>query len=78
MGAPEFVLRADFIKYKEEIEKYSDYRGLVLAKSGSSEISTTPINLEVLGFLLIQDKIRKEAPDTLKYLKLKLLVVIIL
>ena len=68
LGAPEFVLRSDFSKYKERIESYSDYRVLVLAFS-KEEISNTPSNLKVLGFLLIQDKIRKEAPDTLKFFK---------
>ena len=68
LGAPEFVLRSDFNKYKERVSEYSDYRVLVLAYS-KSEISNTPSNLRVLGFLLIQDKIRKEAPDTLKYFK---------
>ena len=68
LGAPEFVLKNDFIKYKERVEQYGDYRVLVVAFS-KEEISNTPSNLKVLGFLLIQDKIRKEAPDTLKYFK---------
>lgn len=68
LGAPEFVLKNDFEKYRERIETYSDYRVLVLAYS-RDEISNTPGRLKVLGFLLIQDKIRKEAPDTLKYFK---------
>ncbi len=68
MGAPEFVLKSDFEKYRERIEEYSDYRVLVLAYS-RSEISNTPSNLKVLGFVLVQDKIRKEAPDTLKFFK---------
>ena len=68
IGAPEFVLKGDYDKYKEIVDKYSDYRVLVVASS-DDKISTKPVNLEVLGFLLIQDKIRKEAPDTLKYFK---------
>lgn len=67
-GAPEFVLKEDFIKYKEKVESYSDYRVLVIASS-DNPLSETPTGLKVLGFLLIQDKIRKEAPDTLKYFK---------
>lgn len=67
-GAPEFVLKQDFTKYKEEIEKYSDYRVLVIAYN-KQPLTKTPSNLKVLGFALIQDKIRKEAPDTLKYFK---------
>ena len=68
LGAPEFVLRSDYVKYKESILKYGDYRVLVLAKS-EDNISENPSNLMVLGFLIIQDKIRKEAPNTLKYFK---------
>ena len=68
LGAPEFVLRSDYDRYKDTILKYDNYRVLVLAKSKDS-LSLNPSDLEVLGFLLIQDKIRKEAPDTLKYFK---------
>jgi len=68
LGAPEFVLKDNFSKYKAEVEKYSDYRVLVLA-TNKLKLSETPKGLKVLGFILIQDKIRKEAPDTLKYFK---------
>ena len=68
IGAPEFVLKSDFSKYQEQVEQYSDYRVLVIAYS-NERLSNTPSGLKVLGFLLIQDKIRKEAPDTLKYFK---------
>lgn len=68
LGAPEFVLKGDFIKYKDKVESYSDYRVLVIAYNELA-LSKNPSGLKVLGFLLIQDKIRKEAPDTLKYFK---------
>lgn len=68
IGAPEFVLRETFDEYRGIVDKYSDYRVLVIAYS-KKEISKTPSELKVLGFILIQDKIRKEAPDTLKYFK---------
>lgn len=68
IGAPEFVLKSDFSKYEEKISEYSDYRVLVVAYS-KDKLSEVPSNLKVLGFILIQDKIRKEAPDTLKYFK---------
>lgn len=67
-GAPEFVLKDDFSKYREKVESYSDYRVLVIAYN-DDDLSEMPSGLKVLGFLLIQDKIRKEAPDTLKYFK---------
>ena len=68
IGAPEFVLKSDFAGYQEKVEKYSDYRVLVIAFN-KEELTETPSNLRVLGFILIQDKIRKEAPATLNYFK---------
>lgn len=68
MGAIEFLLKDDAKKYEKEIEQYSDYRTLALTyKKG--QIEENPTGLQVLGFIIIQDKIRKEAPDTLKYFK---------
>ena len=68
VGAPEFVLREQYSLYQKVIEKYSDYRVLVIAFN-MEELRDIPTNLKVLGFILIQDKIRKEAPDTLDYFK---------
>ena len=70
IGAPEFLLPKEQLKnYEEEIEEYQEnYRVLVLARN-DLELSEKPKKLEVIGFLLIQDKIRKEAPATLKYFK---------
>jgi len=66
IGAPEFVLENDYSKYRETINKYTDYRILVVAHT-TKEITENPTNLKVLGFLLIQDKIRESAPGTLAY-----------
>lgn len=68
LGAPEFVLRDQYDLYQERLEKYCDYRILVIGYSRDA-LSKQPSDLKVLGFLLIQDKIRTEAPDTLKYFK---------
>ena len=62
LGAPEFVLKEQFENYKEILEKYSDYRTLVLAKEGKKE-------KQVLGFLIIEDTIRQTAPANLEYFK---------
>ncbi|NLC47738.1 MAG: HAD-IC family P-type ATPase, partial [Tenericutes bacterium] len=68
IGAPEFVLKNDFKQIKEEVSEYQkDYRVLVLAKG--KELSEEPSKLEVLAFILIRDKIRKEAASTIKYFK---------
>ena len=57
LGAPEFIIRDS--KYDEYTK---DYRTLLLAKEEDGKKS--PVAL-----ILIQDKIRKEAKDTLEYFK---------
>lgn len=69
MGAPEFVLKKNFDKYKETIEQYAkDYRVLVIAHT-KKEIRNQelPEEIELIGYVFILDKIRKEAKQTLKY-----------
>ncbi len=68
IGAPEFVLKDSYHQYQSFLDQYTDYRVLVVAYQKES-LASGPVNLSVLGFVLIQDKIRKEAPDTLKYFK---------
>lgn len=71
IGAPEYVLRKEFATYQDEIEKYvQDYRVVVLAKS--KEVlrkETLPEQLEYLGMVLLTDKIRPQAKETLRYFK---------
>jgi len=67
IGAPEFILKDNIVKYQEIIDKYSSYRILALGYSNLSIKDS--FNVELLGLILIQDKIRKEAPLTLKYFK---------
>ena len=62
LGAPEFVLKDQVKKYNEVLDKYSDYRTLVLAKEGKN-------TKQVLGFIIIEDEIRETAPATLAYFK---------
>ncbi|MFR8104152.1 MAG: HAD-IC family P-type ATPase [Clostridia bacterium] len=72
LGAPEFVLGQEKLeKYQEVLEeKTKEYRVLVLAKSKEDfKEKELPNTLEVMGFVLLQDKIRKEARQTLKYFK---------
>ena len=57
LGAPEFIIEGS------HYEDYSkDYRTLMLAEEKNGKISP-------IAIILIQDKIRKEAKDTLKYFK---------
>ena len=69
LGAPEFVLGEEFLKYKDMINKYAmDYRVIVLAHSKEDfENKELPEKVELVGLLLILDKIRKEANRTLEY-----------
>ena len=70
LGAPEIVLKENYQKYKNTIEKYaSNYRVLVLAKSDENFESEDilPQNIILIGYIFIIDKIRKEAKSTLEY-----------
>lgn len=69
IGAPEFVLGSHYNQYSEQVEHYSnDYRVIVLAKSYNNfNDKALPNDIELLGFVLISDKIRKDANQTLKY-----------
>lgn len=68
-GSPEFLLREGEKKYHDKIEGYQkDYRLLVLARN-DEELTENPNNLEVLGWILIQDKVRENAKKTLDYFK---------
>ncbi|MDO4731708.1 MAG: cation-translocating P-type ATPase, partial [Clostridia bacterium] len=71
IGAPEFVLKEKYKEYEEKLVKYmDDYRIVVLAHSKYNfEGNNPPKEPTVIAFLLITDKIRKEAPDTLKFFK---------
>lgn len=69
LGAPEIVLKKDFNTYQKDIEKYAkDYRVLVVAHTKEEvKDNQLPEKLELIGYLCILDKIRKEAKNTLKY-----------
>ena len=70
LGAPEFVLRDDFARYQSEIEAYTSkgFRLLVFDRSepvpNGKALSgrVTP-----LGYVLLSNPIRKEAPETFRY-----------
>lgn len=69
LGAPELILQKDFEQYKDTINSYAkDYRVLVIAYSNEKvQDNELPGNRELVGYLCILDKIRKEAKQTLKY-----------
>ncbi len=71
LGAPEYVLKKNFSQYKDTIEKRAkDYRVLAVGYS-KQEIQSheIPEDIELVGYVFILDKIRKEAKQTLKYFK---------
>ncbi len=69
LGAPEFLLEKKVLEKIKEVEEYeSEYRTLVLAKT-KDKISKKPSDLEIMGFLLIDDVIRKNATETLEFFK---------
>ncbi len=62
IGAPEFIVKNEENKYAK------DYRVLALAYTKEDVTSSAlPQNMELIGYVLILDKIRKEAKQTLKY-----------
>ena len=71
LGAPEIVMKEEYLKYEKKIEKLSeDNRVLALVKTPSLNISNpAPSKVDVLGLVLIKDKIRKEVIDTLNFFK---------
>ncbi len=69
IGAPEYLTDKKTLEKIKDLEKYqNEYRVLLVAKS-KEKIKNKPDNLEVLGLILIEDVIRKEALNTLNYFK---------
>lgn len=72
IGAPEMVLRDQFEQYEDEFERYAatGYRVLIVANypgvltEDDSQL-TKPV--EVYGYILLSNPIRKEAKDTFEY-----------
>ena len=67
IGAPEYVLKDNIGVIDNEIKsKQENYRVLVVAlKKGKLDEKLD--NLSIVGYLIVEDEIRKEAYDTLKY-----------
>lgn len=73
LGAPEFVLKEKYELIKKDVTKYAGlgYRVLCLAhKDGVIEDNTLPnTNVEVVSIILIEDNIRPDAINTIKYFR---------
>ena len=73
LGAPEFVLNGEFNRYKSDVNKYASlgYRVLCLAhKTGIITDGKLPDgDITVVSMILIEDNIRPDAINTIKYFK---------
>ncbi len=69
MGAAEFILGNVPEGMKKLLESYSrNYRCIIIAHSDNDfRGKDLPDDIRVIGLALLNDKIRKEAPDTLRY-----------
>lgn len=67
LGASEFLIENNQ-EILKKVEKYlGDYRILLVAKT--TKLLKKPENLQPIGFVIIEDIVRKEAKDTLNYFK---------
>ncbi|NLZ25572.1 MAG: HAD-IC family P-type ATPase [Clostridiales bacterium] len=71
LGAPEFVFGELTESQKEHIKKFAENgnRVLALAKTNKELSDKNLPPAQFLGYILITDKIRAEAPDTLRFFK---------
>ncbi|MFR3413426.1 MAG: cation-translocating P-type ATPase [Coprococcus sp.] len=70
LGAPEFVLREDYTKYQGRIEQYTSrgFRVLVFGSyDGEPDGKALTGTVTPLGYVLLLNKVREEAPATFKY-----------
>lgn len=68
IGAPEFVLGKEIDNYKNKIDELSnENRVLALIKTSHIKNNEIPNKKDVLALILIRDKVRKEATNTLAY-----------
>lgn len=69
LGAPEFVLKEEAAIAEERTREYAEkgMRVLALSEKAAFEETDIPSGGKLLALIVISDKIRKEAPDTLKF-----------
>jgi len=72
IGAPEFILTEAFEKVDEKVARFASqgYRVLLLARTnGSIKEGEIPDGAKPVAIITIQDHIRKEAPETIKWFR---------
>ena len=70
MGAPEMILKSSYNRYKNAIEPHSSqgFRVLLLARyDGDIEEKVNERKVNPLALILLNNRIRPEAPDTFKF-----------
>lgn len=70
MGAPEFVLRDDYEKFRPQIEEHSEkgYRVLVFGRyDGKLHGKKLREKVRVYGLVLLSNPVRESAPETFKF-----------
>lgn len=71
LGAPEFVLKDNYSKIHNIVEKYTEGSRVLLIAYSKNDFVTNdlPNNIEPIGLILLNDKIRKDAIKTIEYFK---------
>jgi len=72
IGAPDFVLKENHDKVDERVARFASqgYRVLLLARAnGAIKDGVIPDGVKPVAIITIQDHIRKEAPDTIKWFR---------
>ncbi len=67
IGAYEYILKGKELD-QVIIDYQENYRILTVCRN-YEKLTDKPVNLEILGYILIEDEIRSEARDTLKFFK---------
>jgi len=67
LGAPDILITDHSLD--DYLEEYSDYRILLLASARDRLTDKLPKNLEPLALIIVQDKIRYKAKNTLNYFR---------
>ncbi len=69
LGAPEYLLKEKYGEMEQELEKYILENRVLLLIHTDTWNGELPKKYELVSLILIRDKIRKEAKETLKYFK---------
>ena len=70
IGAPEIILKDRIKEFEKQLSDAIEFRIIAVIETNEKiNKKELPNKFEVLGFIYIKDKIRKEAKDTLNYFK---------